>query len=116
MGANGFSYEPPEVKVEVYGVEATVRAGDVDTVSAIDRACAKIFELDARSRWDELSDILRGCIRAVLGDDAFDEAFGERPANVIEEIECLAYIRERIGEALSGDELSAAVARLVGKG
>ena len=116
MAAKGFAYSAPTIGLDVYGVKAEVKAGDVATISAIDEACAKIFELDAKSQWDELSDILRGCIRAVVGDAAFDEALGGRAANVIEEMELLAYIRERIAESLSGNELSSAVARLVGKG
>lgn len=115
--AEGFAYEAPAVVLDIYGVEVSVSAGDVAVVGAVDAACGKLLELDESSDWRELSETLRGCIRSVMGDAAFEEAFGERPANAIEEIECLAYIRRSIREALDGgDALVEAVRRLVAEG
>lgn len=112
-----FAYEAPTVDLEIYGVGVSVAAGDVSVVGAVDAACRKLLELDSSSEWGELSDTLRGCIRSVMGDAAFEEAFGGRPANAIEEIECLAYIRRSIREALDGgDALAEAVRRLVAEG
>lgn len=115
--AGAFAYEAPSVELNIYGTKVAVAAGDVAVVSAVDAACRRLMELDESSDWGGLSETLRGCIRSVMGDAAFEEAFGTRPANAIEEIECLAYIRRSIREALDGgDALVEAVRRLVAEG
>ncbi len=113
MAAEGFAYSAPTIELEVYGVRFSIEVGDVALVEAVDDATAKVMELGDESRWADVSECLRGAIRAVMG-DRFDEAFEGRPANVIAEIECLAYIRRRIREGLEGaDALSDAVKRLL---
>ena len=113
MGA-GFAYDAPTVELDILGEAVTLRVGDVDTIRSVDDACRTIASLGEDASWGELSERLRGFIRTVMGDDAFDRAFGGRPANVIEEIECLAYIRRRIRESLAdGDALASAVRRLM---
>lgn len=114
MAAEGFAYSAPTIELEVYGVAFSIEVGDVALVEAVDAATAKVMGLGDESRWADVSECLRGAIRAVMGADRFDEAFGGRPANVIAEIECLAYIRRRIREGLEGaDALSEAVKRLL---
>lgn len=110
-----FEYAPPTVDLEIHGVAVTLALGDVEMVEALDGAVEKLLAADDENMdWRCLSDSLRGCIRSLMGDEAFEEAFGGRPANVIEEIECLAYARKRIREATEGNgALVDAVKRLV---
>lgn len=115
--AEAFGYVAPEVEVEIYGVKASRPLGDVAMFGAVDEACRKIASLDPDSDWSGLSESLRGFIRAAIGDEAYAQAFADRPANVIEEMNCLAYIRGKVNDALEeSGELSDAIKRLMGRG
>lgn len=100
--AQGFSFRKHEVAVEIEGKTYKIEQGDSDMA---DRLLA-VQKLADGISYDQLakdgklyrtlSGKVREVIRALLGDEAFDEVLGGRPANVIDELELLAYIYEEV--------------------
>lgn len=100
--AQGFSFRKHEVTVEIEGKTYKIEQGDSDMA---DRLLA-VQKLADGISYDQLakdgklyrtlSGKVREVIRALLGDEAFDEVLGGRPANVIDELELLAYLYEEV--------------------
>lgn len=100
--AQGFSFRKHEVAVEIEGKTYKIEQGDSDMA---DRLLA-VQQLADGISYDQLakdgklyrtlSGKVREVIRALLGDEAFDEVLGGRPANVIDELELLAYLYEEV--------------------
>ncbi len=98
----GFSFRKHEVAVEIEGREYRIQQGDAalsDRLLAVQRMAEGIdYEKLASDGelYRTLSDKVREVIRALLGDEAFEEVLGGRTANVIDEMELLAYLYEEV--------------------
>lgn len=96
--AQGFSFRKHEVAVEIEGKAYKIEQGDSDMADRL-LSVQKLAEgisyeqLAADGKlYRTLSGKVREVIRALLGDETFEEVLGGRPANVISELELLAYL------------------------
>lgn len=112
----GFEFADNTVVFVVNGKEYTCTKGDVKTAEALRQAQAEVRKLDEATLEQDphaeksVSDALRGLICAVLNASE-QEIYGDRPQNLLEDIQLLAYIGKELNER-GGDSINDILAEL----
>ncbi|WP_421572406.1 hypothetical protein M1L65_07165 [Slackia exigua] len=115
-----FEWSAPKAQFEIFGVPCEVEIGDTDASDRLQAAAKRMQAFDyAKARESgkpmlAMSAELRAVIRSVIGTEAAKAVFEGRKPNVVMEASMLAYVFERINEAVdeSGQSIDASVKRI----
>lgn len=115
-----FEWSEPKARFEIFGVPCEVEIGDADASDRLQDAAKRMQAFDyAKAREGgkpmlAMSAELRAVIRSVIGTEAAEAVFKGRKPNIVMEASMLAYVFERINEAVdeSGQSIDASVKRI----
>lgn len=101
----GFEFKDRTVRVEVDGKEYAIQIGSAEMADRVAMAYTNLEAIGGEKLASDphanmnVSKMLRNLVGAILGKEAQDEIFADRPNSVIAEIELIAYLMEEVNGA-----------------